>query len=232
MEQLILFTILFSSTIIAQDNRIAQFSIRKPLVGQEMAFQVGFKRHLQWHRTAGDTWEWYGWVITSGPRQGQFIDATFDHLWSDFDKPVNPAEDHADSDVNVYPYSDIQSIFKAVHLKDQSGSATSSLRSKHLRLLRLKVTDIRSGVRILERLRASYRTNPDITTYMAFKVVDGGDVNELMLLIGFDTWEHYGKTENIQDQISTIETSLKLDAVTSITSETLSFRPDLSLLPQ
>jgi hypothetical protein len=229
MKLLILFTILFANTVIAQDNRIAQFAIWKPLPGQELAFQNGYKRHLQWHKTAGDTWEWYGWYFASGPRVGQFVDATFDHFWSDFDKPVNPDEDRADNQINVYPYADLQSVFKVTLLKEQSIFNPASLKSKRLRLLTIKVGDIPSGVKILDRLRAAYRNNPDVTTYMVFKSVDGGDVNELMLIIGFDSWEYFGKTENIQDQMAAIETGLNLKTILSITSETLVYRADLSL---
>lgn len=216
-------------TVTTQDNRIAQFAIWKPLIGQEAAFQKGYKRHLQWHRAAGDTWEWYGWYISSGPRAGQFVDATFDHFWSDFDKPVDPEADLADNQLNVYPYADLQSVFKVALLTSQSISNPASLRSKRLRMLTVRVADVPSGVRILDRLRAPYRNNPDMTTYLVFKTVDGGEVNELILLIGFDSWEHFGKTENIQDQMSAIETSLKVKTIQSVTSETLTYRADLSL---
>lgn len=231
MKLIILFSIMFSSTIIAQDNRIAQFAVWKPIAGQETAFQRGYQRHLQWHKANGDTWEWYGWYVSSGPRVGQFVDATFDHAWSDFDNAVDPAGDRADNQINVIPYGDIQSVFKVYYLKDQSISSPIGLKSKFLRLLTLDVTDVPGGIRLLDRLKASFRSNPDITTLLAYKVVDGGNTNQLVVILGFENWEQYGKSENVPEQLSAIERALKTKTLMSATSETLTYRADMSLFP-
>lgn len=96
MKRIFLFIVLLGGTASAQDNRIAQFTVWEPKETQAHSFQSGYKRHMQWHKEAGDPWEWYGWYFTSGPRIGHFVEATFNHSWSDFDNPIEPEEDQAD----------------------------------------------------------------------------------------------------------------------------------------
>ena len=68
------------------DHGIAAFSFWQPKDAQR--FEAGYKKHLQWHKNSGDAWDWYGWYVISGPHDGQFLDATFDHSFSDFMHPV------------------------------------------------------------------------------------------------------------------------------------------------
>jgi predicted component of type VI protein secretion system len=93
--------------------------------GMTRDFEEGYKRHLDWHRRHHDTWAWHGWMITSGERYGYFMDASFQHRWSDFDAPVTPsAEDSADNALNVATYADERS---AASYDSISGEATRDL---------------------------------------------------------------------------------------------------------
>ncbi|NOT48390.1 MAG: hypothetical protein HOP17_11655 [Acidobacteria bacterium] len=233
MKRIFLIVLFFSGSVLAQDNRIAQFAVWEPKEGMATDFQRGYQRHLQWHKTAGDTWEWYGWYIRSGPRFGQFVDATFNHSWADFDSPVDPEGDRADNQLNVYPFGYVRTTFKAFYLKDQSIATSASLRSKMLRMVTISVTDMPSAIKIIDRYKNSLRSNSDVSTLMALKVVDGGNANQIILLIGANSWEQFGKTENIQDQLAAIESGLKLKTtIDRITSETLIFQQDMSLVPE
>lgn len=81
-----------------------------PKEGMTRDFELGYQRHLEWHRLQGDPWTWHGWSIVSGPRTGYFVDGTFFHRWTDFDAPVAPREDAADNTTNVIPYATLQSV--------------------------------------------------------------------------------------------------------------------------
>ncbi|MBC8085479.1 MAG: hypothetical protein H7Z21_19945, partial [Hymenobacter sp.] len=74
---------------------LARFAVWQPKDNLAQLFANGYQQHLAWHRAQPDPWSWYGWVVASGPRQDQFIDATFGHAATDFDHPVNPVEDAA-----------------------------------------------------------------------------------------------------------------------------------------
>lgn len=230
MKRTALLIVMLCGTVLAQDNRIAQFTMWQPKEMQAAGFQRGYVQHLKWRKAAGDPWEWHGWYITSGPRIGWFVEATFNRAWSDFDgRPVDPSEESVNLNQNIYPYADIRSTFKAYFLKDQSLANSSSLRSKLIRMVTIRVTDMPAAVRVVDRYKNSFRSNSDVTTLMAYKVIDGGNANQLILLIGSNSWEQYGKTENILDQLNNIENALKLKTIDGITSETLVFSPEMSL---
>jgi hypothetical protein len=233
MKRIILFIALLTGTVFAQENRIAEFSVWEPLPGQEGNFQIGYKKHLQWRKSVRDSWEWHAWKIVSGPRSGQFITATFDHYWSDFDRAANPAEDHADKTQHVYPFVEVRSVHKASFLKSSSIGTTQSLRSKSsvLRMITLKVTDIIGAARVVDRFRAANTNNSDISYLLAFKKIDGGEINELYLFIGFESWELFGKSEGLQELLLSMENALKIKVIQSIRSETLVQQPDLSFFP-
>ena len=135
--------------------------------------------------------------------------------------------------MNVEPFAYLRSRYKAFFLKDQSLATSGSLRSKMMRMVTITVTEMPAAIKIIDRFKNTFRSNSDVSTLMAFKVIDGGNANQLILLIGSNSWEQYGKTENIQDQLANIENAMKLKlTIDRITSETLTFQPDLSLVPE
>lgn len=220
---------LISGRLAAQE-KVAHFSLWKPKDGLEKKFEAGYKEHLQWHKTNGDTWNWYGWYFLSGPRHGQFLDATFNHAWGDFDNPVKPAEDAADNAINTVPFGDFVGSFKAVRQNNLSILDTRSLESKFLRLVTIEVTHIDTAKQVIDVLKNEYRKN-GITTFLTYKMVDGGQLNQFLLLIGLKSYQEFGKVAHIQDELSAVETLLGTRVIRSITSETLLYRADMTLLP-
>lgn len=69
--------------------------------GQREAFDEGYRRHLAWHRQAGDPLVWYGWYVSDGKRAGMFVDGSFGAPFAAFDRRVDPAGDGADAARNV-----------------------------------------------------------------------------------------------------------------------------------
>jgi hypothetical protein len=231
MKVFIVFLLFVSVRVMAQDNAVAHFSFWKPRPGQEQQFEKGYKQHLIWHRNNGDRWAWYGWYFISGPRAGQFVDATFDHAWGDFDKPVKPAEDQADNLLHTYPFGDFLGGSKMIHLPNLSIADSSSLKSKFLRLVTIHVTDIAAGKKLIDKLKSTYQAG-GIRSFMTFKLVDGGNLHQLILLIGLNRFEEYSRLENFQEDLMAIELAMKVKAISSVTSETLVYRADMSLFPE
>jgi hypothetical protein len=116
-------------------------------------------------------------------------------------------------------------MMKLAHLciEDSNG-----LKKKLLRYITLDVTDANNVCSIIERLK---RISQDegIRSFYVFKPVDGSKLNEWTLFIGSNSWEDFGKTDSLVEKISAIETELKLKAITSVFSETLIYRADMSL---
>lgn len=227
MKTLTLLLVLAAHTMVAQQRNIAQFVVWKPKEGKAQDFETGYKQHLLWHKANKDPWGWYGWFFISGPRDGQFIDATIDHAWGDFEHSIKPADDRADNVLHVYPHGDVQSVVKAACLKELGTADNEGLKSKFVRMVTLEVTDIPGGIKLVRELK----TRLPLRHLQVYKPVDGGSINQLILLMGFAGYEEYGKAENLQEELSSIETRLGTRTVKGIISETLVYRADMSLFP-
>lgn len=229
MRILTLLLLFFSTRLTAQ--HVAQFVAWKPKAGAEQQFEKGYRQHLLWHKANRDPWSWYGWFIISGPRNGQFIDATIDHAWSDFDHPVQPAGDRADNELHVFPYGELQTVIKATRLPALCTGDAGSLRLKFVRMITLQVTDINTGIRLIGELKQNWPAAVPLKDLLVYKIIDGGNINQLVLFWGFNSLEAYGSSELLQEALSAAETALKVRAVEALTSETLVYRADMSLFP-
>ena len=213
--------LLISSELAAQQN-IAQIAVWKPKPGLEKNFENGYKQHLSWHKNSGDTWNWYGWYVTSGPQDGYFIDATFGHTWEDFDRPVNPA-DGTDNELHTYPFGDFLWRYKLEKLPDLSSPDSVVLNAKLLRFITLSVIEMPAALKLMQKLKTG--------RLQVYKIVDGGDLNQLMILIGCSSFKEFGKSGDVVDEIAALEIASKVKIIKSISSETLRFQPEMSLLP-
>lgn len=218
-----------AQSTLAQEHRITAISIWKPKEGQEQRFEAGYKQHLQWHKRNGDKRDWYGWYVISGTNFGQFVDATFDHSWSEFDNPVNPAGDGEDNSLHTDPFGDYLVAFKLSRIEEASATDTVGLQSKYTRLITLQVTDPVAARKIIGRLKEKYLAD-GVKNFQCFRVVDGGNLNQIIILIGVQHFSEFNKTENIQEDLAAEERLLKTNVVTVINSELLGFRSDMSLL--
>ncbi|SFD22585.1 hypothetical protein SAMN05518672_1011134 [Chitinophaga sp. CF118] len=228
MKLLIGVLLLISSNMMAQQH-IAQFAVWKPKPGLEKKFENGYKQHLLWHKNSGDTWNWYGWYVVSGPQDGCFIDATFGHKWEDFDKPVSPAEDGADNELHTVPFGDFLWRYKVEKLPHLSTPDSSVLNAKLLRLISLSVSELPAALKLMEKLKD--REMDSILGFQIYKMVDGGDLNQLIILIGCNSFKEFGKTAHFQEEIAALEIASEVKVINSIRSETLLYKPEMSLLP-
>lgn len=213
---------------IGQKGSIAQFAVWQPMPGQASNFENGYKQHLAWHKSNNDHWDWYGWYIVSGPRYGQFVDATFNHAWKDFDDAIKPSEDMADNKKNVFPFANLQTLFKVSLMPYHSTKDTFENKLKLVRLVTISISNIESGLKIVDSL-LQYFVKKGIKSFQTFKVVDGGSLNQLLLLLGFNSWEELSISESIMQKITEAEQSLQIKTVNGAIAETLVFRKDMSL---
>lgn len=232
MNKLRLFISLFFMVNLnyGQELTIGQFAVWKPKEAQLQNFENGYKQHLSWHKKNGDKWGWYGWYVISGPRYGQFVDATFDHSWADFDKAIKPAEDMADNRLHVFPFGEVQTIFKVSNYRKASTIDTFVLKTKLIRFVTLTVGNIEQALKLTEKLKDFY-VGKQIRTFKTFRVIDGGATNQIILMMGFESWEGYAISETLNEKIEEIEQGLKQKVINSIISETLIYRTDMSWFP-
>lgn len=70
----------------AQRGPIGRMFVVQPKPGEAAAWEEAYKKHLDWHRSQNDKWNWTTYQIESGPRLGQYFIRTGGHEWADFDE--------------------------------------------------------------------------------------------------------------------------------------------------
>jgi hypothetical protein len=113
----------------------ARIAIMRALDGHSVELEAGYIRHLEWHRQAKDTFNWYSYLVwASTERQRWIIYATFGHTAAELSNPVSPAEDERDNLINVLPHA--QFLGNAVYeflptLSRGNGVPTPTLRAEY-----------------------------------------------------------------------------------------------------
>src|SRR5690349_13413258 len=88
-----------------QAGPFARIAIMRALDGHTVELEAGYIRHLEWHRQAKDTFNWYAYSVwASSERQREIIYATFGHTAAELSNPVSPAEDEQDTIINLLPH--------------------------------------------------------------------------------------------------------------------------------
>ena len=84
----------------------ARIAVMRALDGHSVELEAGYIRHLDWHRRASDTFNWYSYSVwASTERQRWIVYATFGHSAAELNNPVSPAEDERDTLINVLPHA-------------------------------------------------------------------------------------------------------------------------------
>jgi hypothetical protein len=219
-----LLTIIFlfcAGNVLAQDGGLAHFSVWSPR--QEANFKTGYKQHLQWHKANNDSWNWYGWYVISGTRAGQFIDATFNHFWADFDNPVNPAGDGADNALHTEPFADYLRGYKMLLLPFSDKADAQALSAKFLRMFTVDVSDVREGAKLIEKAIGVAKQKDAAARFIVFEIADGGNLKQMVVLAPV---KNFAAMEGIKEFQNSLQSS---GAISGIISETLSFQPEMSM---
>lgn len=209
----------------AQNGNLAQFVIWNPKPGMKQQFTEGYKRHLQWHKEANDPWQWYGWFFISGPRTGQFMDATVDRTLADFDNPIDPAGDGADNEKNTMPYADVTSALKLNAINNLSHPGLYGIRAKYMKMITLQVLNDYAANWHIRNLKNRLSNKDKIKFFITYKTFDGGRLDQWYILIGADSWADF------EPALDAGERLMDSAVFRSITSETLHYRNDLSYFP-
>jgi hypothetical protein len=210
-----------------QQPTISHFSVWKPKNGKTADFTAGYKQHLIWHTANHDSWNWYGWFIISGPRDGMFIDATFNHSWRDFDLAKNPSGDGADNQLHTEPFADFLKGYKVSLLPFSDPLENGSLQTSYMRMLTIELSDVIAGTTHVSNAAKIFKQKNAAQSLHGFKLIDGGNVNEIVLMIGINNFEEFGITQDLSDELSKGVGNGK--SIRNIVSETLVFRKDMSL---
>ena len=223
---LLVYNLMLATLTLNAQEMIAQFVTWRAIKGSESKFEQGYRQHLQWHKINNEPWDWYGWYIISGPRTGQFIDATFNHPWNDFDQAIKPQEDLADNRANVFPYGDLMESYKIAIRPEYSTYSETKFNTRLVRVVSLDANNLIYADMVLRKLKAELEK----LKISVFKVVDGSTLNRYYLFHLCNSNRELGESSNLFEIISKIQTDLKVVAFSEAKSETLLFRSDMSLI--
>lgn len=206
-------------------------------VGMQDAFEMGYERDLEWHRSQEDDWSWIGWYVINGPRRGQFIDATPDHAWSDFDEwKVNGALNGKLNKIHWTPYVlDPEASYKEI-IQPYGRTKEKWFKAKYLQVYHLEIS--LAMERDFYEFMCSYNTYLESrfedVNFVWMKTPSGGSMQEYSLFIPMDTiglMEKVGKIFDAQ-QLPDKVWELYARTVTSNISEMWRYMPNMSLFPQ
>lgn len=212
--------------------------------GQKDQFETGYKRHLDWHRRNNDPWAWPAWEILTGNRAGAYLEGTFGHSWSGFDRRIKPAEDAADHKVNVDP--SLSRHVRNILVRKAKLSRGQPLEERRPPPFLLAVThEIKPGAEEeFESMLAGFRQVAEQSnwheSFAWYALVDGGALPSYLLVIPIRNFDALAPSERSVPQVLATQQSradrdrhLKTyrQSVLSVRSELLRYRADLSYLP-
>lgn len=199
----------------------------QPKEGMTREFELGYQRHLEWHRAQNDPWTWHGWSIVSGPRTGYFVDGTFFHRWTDFDVPVAPREDAADNATNVVPYATLHSVAAYETVPSLSRFEPSQLTAPLLMFTYIEVAPGR-GEEFEAALAARARDASSTTSFAFLRPAVGS--HEYLLLQPAQLQSELAAHAAFVDRVlaSVVRKEGGRPIVKRLRSETGRYRPDLS----
>ena len=212
-----------------QPGPFARMVVIQPYPGKTGEFKEGYQRHLEWHRSAGDRWTWYGWNFVLGERLGKFMDGTFFHAAGDFDHPVQPAADGADNAKNVEPYAKFESHGIYERLEKFSAGAPLPDTSPYLAMTTYVIAP--SQAQWFESmLEARMRTRREAgERYSWYRLRLGGEASEYVLMQPLSS---FGAAAQVKDWFGAPLPSDRAGVTTRVRSELLAFAPSLSYRPE
>ncbi|SMD37678.1 hypothetical protein SAMN04488029_3408 [Reichenbachiella faecimaris] len=160
-------------------------------------FINGYKRDLEWHAEKNDSWDWVGWFVMTGDRRGNFIDATPNHLWKDFDEwNINGAENLKHNIIHWLPYvSDPNGSFRVL-LSKLSNIGPDWYKSKLLKVIYFDVYSDRvvQFSELLNEITPIMEKQQPNATFAWMRTSTGGPGNYVLFLCA-NSYEELGVIE-------------------------------------
>jgi hypothetical protein len=224
----------------APAGNLAQIFLNKVKPGTNAQYEAGRKRHMEWHKKKGDTWDWMTWEVVNGERAGDYIVGSFGHAFKDFDgRDAFEAEDAADAAANMAPFleASVQSFYLSQPELSILGTERQPAKFAQVTHFFLKpegVNDFTDGRKKI--VEAAKKTNYPIHPHW-YQLFNGGEGPESVLVTGRNSWAEFQPLDKTLDAMmeealgkvqgpAVLSTLRK--AVRYTRSETLRYRPDLS----
>lgn len=217
----------------------------RPKPGMDQQYEAGRKKHMQFHRSQKDTFTWHTWLIATGDNTGTYVTSTCGHSMADFDQweARMGKSDTADGAINLSPSVQGGSNGFYVYRSDMSLAAANEPPAPMtaVTVYKLKPGTAPAFATAIRQATDAIRKQADWPKTSGWlQLVNGGDAPTFVLLNARKDWadftplpktpydvmtEVYGK--DTADQIQ----KTIMDATEHLSTETATYRPDLSYMP-
>jgi len=224
-------------------GNVAQVVFIKPKAGMRQQLEQGAKRHMDWHRQHKDTWTWAVWEVIAGDRTGDYVAATLNHHWKDFDDHAQFMQaDVADANTNIMPYVESEAArFYLMHPEmsrppDTPGFSTFSEALE----FRVKAGAEPEFLLVMGKVHEAIQKTDWPVRYIWYSLYIGGDHPTYVLLLPRNNWTEFKPVEPpflamLEKAFGRLEADSLMKMLTksveSQRSEIIMFRPDLSYIP-
>ena len=227
----------------ATPAKVCEVHVDKVKPGMTAQYEQGRAKHMAWHKAQNDSWSWETWEITTGEDSGNYLIATCNHGWQDFDarEKFNVADGaNALSTMGPYMTADLMTYYTVrpdLGPPSKTPEPPPYLSVIHFHLKPEGVLDFYEGVRKVGEANTKTNTPSHPSTW--YSLANGGRGPEVVLVqerksIG-DMGSGSDKTldeimkEAYGDQGATLMSNLRKGYYSS-RSELLHYRPDLSYM--
>ncbi len=173
----------WTTALSGQDG--AFLSAYQPRAEHAQLFEEGYRRHLDWHRTHGDSLSWIGWTIVLGDRVGGFVDGAFGISFRALDERVDPRGDRADAAATFLPHA-TATFRRIARLRADLGHLFPAPEDFPPLVQVRWLSFNRSERREFDRVWATLQADTSIRAYCVFELVDQAD--RAMVMTWLDGW--------------------------------------------
>ena len=227
-------------------NNVCRIFFTKPKPGADSQLEQARQKHMQFHKSQGDTWTWHTYVIETGDSQGTMVTSTCGHSWKDFDawEQKMGKVDRADAMASMGPFEASSTNRFYVYRADMS------LREAHaapppMEAVTIYVLHPGAGndfVEAITKITAALKKEPSWPKTAGWmQLVNGGEGPTFVVLSGRQSWADFAPLDKSITDIATeaygkeaADALFKVirDSTAHVFTETAVYRPDLSYLPK
>jgi hypothetical protein len=192
--------------------------------GQTAAFADGYRKHLDWHRSHGDSLSWLGWFVVDGPDVGMFIDGTFGKPFAAADARVDPAGDAADAGRTfaAYAVASLREVYRRRADLGRGNSLEAGTPAASQQVTRVRVPAGRQAE--FEKGARAVASHGD-SDYAVYELVSGGSEGTYLVIAQLAGYRAVGDRTSLRRLLDGAGAS-----VTSAESSMWIYHPELSYI--
>jgi hypothetical protein len=230
-----------ASPVMAQGKTVGRVWRIIPQSGEVQEFETALKGHMSWHRQQADTWTWMAFEVLTGQNTGDYLVGTFDHEWKEWDARADfDTRDHADVATRILPH--VAAVENAFWLRvpEISRPADQPMPLYEIRHYQVKIGKGDAFHEAVGKIHKAVVERNLPWHYSFLTLASGGRPGHWIVTLARASWDDMKLADPsvetlLRQAYGDAEAEKALagfrDAVESMHTELVRYRPDLSYLP-